>query len=322
LQLGLEPVLAVDTDPIALAVYEKNFNPKISISDGLESFIDSDFGTKTSKTERHFIRRVGNIDLLLAGPPCQGHSDLNNHTRRNDPRNLLLLKVARFAELFSPENILIENVQGIRHDRRGVLYKAERQLTALGYHVESFLLDAASVGVSQKRRRCFLVASRRPISNPEEMLAAHSAQPRSFDWACGDLRYNAEDVFNSSAKVSEENQRRINYLFKHKLYELPDSQRPDCHRLRPHGYHSVYGRIYPDRPAPTITTGFGSSGQGRFTHPYEERTLTPHEAARLQFFPDFFQFAAQGRKALQRLIGNAVPPKLAFPVVLELLKHA
>ena len=79
--------------------------------------------------------------------------------------------------------------------------------------------------------------------------------------------------------------------------------------------------MYPDKPAPTITSGFGSIGQGRFGHPYERRTMTPHEAARVQFIPDFFKFSKElNRVALQKMIGNAVPPKLTYIIGLELFR--
>ena len=74
-----------------------------------------------------------------------------------------------------------------------------------------------------------------------------------------------------------------------------------------------------DQPSPTITGGFGSNGQGRFVHPLERRTLTPHEAARVQFFPDFFRFNNVKRRELQQIIGNAVPSKAGFVVSLQLL---
>jgi DNA (cytosine-5)-methyltransferase 1 len=83
----------------------------------------------------------------------------------------------------------------------------------------------------------------------------------------------------------------------------------------------VYGRMRPDVPAPTITSGFGSTGQGRFVHPLEPRTLTPREAARLQGFPDWFSFSAvDGRRALQEMIGNAVPSRLGYVAAMELLR--
>jgi Site-specific DNA methylase len=73
-------------------------------------------------------------------------------------------------------------------------------------------------------------------------------------------------------------------------------------------------------PAPTITTGFLSPGQGRYIHPTRKRTITIHEAARIQFFPDFFDFTtAPNRESLKQMIGNAAPMKLSYIFALELL---
>jgi DNA (cytosine-5)-methyltransferase 1 len=84
----------------------------------------------------------------------------------------------------------------------------------------------------------------------------------------------------------------------------------------------MYGRLLWDEPAQTITTGFGSMGQGRFVHPGRPRTLTPHEAARLQTFPDFFTFRkARTRHALARMIGNAVPPLLTVALGLAVMPN-
>lgn len=71
----------------------------------------------------------------------------------------------------------------------------------------------------------------------------------------------------------------------------------------------MYGRLRWDAPAQTITTGFGSMGQGRFVHPEQRRTITPHEAARLQGSPISWTFDRPSAQAsVARLIGNAVPP--------------
>lgn len=153
------------------------------------------------------------------------------------------------------------------------------------------------------------------------VAASYSVAPRSMAWACEDLARESNDkCFSSPSTPSQWNQKRIDYLFDHDIYELPDSQRPDCHRLKKHSYKSVYGRLDWTSPVPTITSGFGSMGQGRFVHPSLRRTLTPHEAARLQFFPDFFRFEGIGRAALQTMIGNAVPSRLSFVIALELLR--
>src|SRR5262244_3824755 len=102
-------------------------------------------------------------------------------------------------------------------------------------------------------------------------------------------RASRDDVFDQTGTPTPVNRERIEYLFAHKLYELPDDMRPDYHRLKAHSYKSVCGGTYPDTPAQTITSGFLSMEQGRYVVPSQRRTITPHEAARLQFIPDFFR---------------------------------
>jgi len=234
-----------------------------------------------------------------------------------DPKNQLVLRVARFAEVFEPEHVLVENVQGIRHDRLGALSRAKEWLRRLGYQVTDAVISADAVGVPQMRRRYFLFASRGPIRPLDRLSSCFSPSPTTTRWAIGDLhRGPASRDFDRPSTPTQVNRKRIDYLFDHALYDLPDHQRPDCHSDGGHTYKAVYGRLKWDEPAPTITTGFGCMGQGRFVHPAGRRTLTPHEAARLQFFPDFFDFGQRRRGEYQQLIGNAVPPKLAYAVLL------
>ena len=118
-------------------------------------------------------------------------------------------------------------------------------------------------------------------------------------------------MYDTASATSEKNAERIDFLFDNGLYDLPNRHRPACHRNGGHSYVSMYGRLRWTRPAQTITTGFGSMGQGRYVHPQRRRTLTPHEAARLQTFPDWFQFGDETpRGVLATVIGNAVPPLL------------
>jgi DNA (cytosine-5)-methyltransferase 1 len=316
-----EHVFAVEFDENAAAVFAKNF-PECDLRDlPIEEVVDGEIGEDASSRERKLRTGLGDIDLLTAGPPCQGHSDLNNHSRRNDPKNALYLRALRFAEITRPRHIVIENVPGVAHDRLGVVWRSADLLARIGYSVETAVLNADHFGVPQRRRRHVLVASR-DIEFPIDDLRRLQAPARRVTWAIEDLGVSARgDVFDTPARHAAVNERRIKYLFDHGLYELPDAQRPDCHRLKPHSYRAVYGRMHPDRPAPTITAGFGSTGQGRFVHPFEPRTLTPHEAARVQGFPDYFDFSAcRGRRALQQMIGNAVPPRLAYALAVTLLR--
>lgn len=315
-------VFASDINKEALGIYAKNFQPDIIDNNPIEKSVNGELGVELTAEERVFCDKVGNIDVLVAGPPCQGHSNLNNYTRRNDPRNLLYLRAVRCAEILKPNTLIIENVPGVLYDQHGVLQTADEYLRTIGYSVSYGVVKMWRIGVAQTRQRMLLVASRIMGDVDLGKIIEQANLPvRTMQWVIGDLleKYDEKSVFNSSAIHSQINQGRIHYLFEHNLYELPNEQRPDCHRLKPHTYPAVYGRMHWDRPAPTITGGFACCGRGRFVHPLCERTLTPHEAARVQFFPDFFDFRGMTRMGLVKAIGNAVPARAGYVVALPLL---
>ena len=315
-------VFASDINRGALSIYRRNFAPDMIDDKPIEQTINGSLGSDLTVEEKNFCGQVGSVDILVAGPPCQGNSNLNNYTRRNDPRNLLYLRAVRCAEILNPNTLIIENVPGVLHDKHGVLQMADDYLRSIGYSVSWGIVKMWKIGVAQTRQRMLLVASRVKKEVDIHQIVKESCLPfRPIAWAIGDLidTYNSDSVFNSAATHSVTNQARIHYLFEHGLYELPNDQRPDCHRLKPHTYPAVYGRMHWDRPSPTITGGFSCCGRGRFVHPLQERTLTPHEAARVQYFPDFFDFGELNRMGLVRAIGNAVPPRAGYVVALPLL---
>jgi DNA (cytosine-5)-methyltransferase 1 len=284
--------------------------------------LDSPLGTPPSASEKGLVELAGHIDLLLGGPPCQGHSDLNNHTRRTDAKNQLYERMARFAELVRPMHLIIENVPAVLRDKRKVVDTTVEALRRVGYNLGHGIVELSSLGVPQRRRRHVLVASLTRDVCLESMTSGYHRLAPTVKWAIADLRSNDSGrLFDTPSTPTPRSCERIEYLFNHGCYDLPDSERPDCHRLYEHTYRSVYGRLHWDEPAQTITGGFGCMGQGRFVHPAEERTITPHEAARLQFIPDFFSFdSVSSRTALAQMIGNAVPPKLTYVVALELIR--
>ncbi|MDB3962562.1 DNA cytosine methyltransferase [Paracoccaceae bacterium] len=320
LQLDFECSFAVDNNASALEVFSRNFSPKHCASDPIQDLFSGELGQELTSNELELKANVGPVDIMVAGPPCQGHSDLNNFTRRSDGRNGLIRFVARAAEVLRPKFLIIENVQGITHDKNRNLDAVKSFLNELSYFVDFGLVPAERLGVPQSRRRFILIASTEIKPNFIQVQRLHRQHAQTFEWACSDLIGLSElTVFDSSAVHADVNQQRMNFLFDNDLYDLPNFMRPDCHRLKKHGYSSVYGRMKWDEPAQTITTGFGSTGQGRFVHPKEARTITPHEACRLQFIPDFFSFGDLGRTMLQKMIGNAVPPKLSYAVALTML---
>lgn len=314
-----EIALAAEIDKAVRAVYRDNF-PTANVhpqGDVVELF-PSALGSRLSDGERMLAKSLGPIELLVGGPPCQGHSNLNNHTRRRDPKNALYSRMVRAAEVLEPHMIVIENVPSVRRDRGDVVKCALERLVGLGYSVADGVVAMSQIGVPQRRFRHLLLATRTHVPSVDHLVATHRRPERSLHWAIADLEsVDPEQPFDMAARLSDENLARVRWLHKHDRYDLPNSKRPTCHRGKPdHRYKSMYGRMRYDQPAQTITTGFGSPGQGRYLHPTRLRTLTPHEAARVQFFPDSFTFGrAATRAALAHCIGNAVPPKLGYAIV-------
>lgn len=295
----------------------------------IETLFDGELGTAITPAERKLKKKAGELQLGLAGPPCQGHSDLNNHTRRADPRNALYAKVARAAAVLEPKMLCVENVPTIRNDHGGILNTTKTELDRLGYVVADEIIDMQLVGIPQRRRRHILVACEPGHGDPQSLLdqlVEHPCSehlPRDVRWAIDDLKdIKSDQTYDTASAPNDENRQRIDYLFDHRSYDLPNSRRPDCHRDFEHTYNSMYGRLRWDKPAQTITSGYGSMGQGRYVHPGRRRTLTPHEAARLQTIPDWFTFeSVRTRTALARMIGNAVPPLLGLEIGRLLLPH-
>ena len=295
--------MAVDIDPAMLAIYKQNMRTEHSVVGDIR---DCDLPTRTE---------LGSVDLLIGGPPCQGHSHLNNRSRHSDHRNGLYLEMAKFAIEYKVPLVAIENVLTVTSSHDGVVEEARRMLEADGYVVKTTVIDASKIGVPQTRKRHFMLASKLPVINIDEVIKACTTDRRSVEWAIRDVATDKTSFFDTPADLSLENRRRIKEMFARDLYDMPNELRPLCHR-NGHTYKSVYGRLHWDQPAGTITTGFLTPGRGRFIHPSEQRTLTFHEGARLQTFPDTFQFVVPGtqptREKLATAIGNAVPPKLGF----------
>ena len=337
-----ESVAAIDVDADGLAIHQANFGTKHILHSNASSLVDwhvsgegekSRFAYEPEILDPALAGEVGSIDLFLAGPPCQGHSNLNNKTRREDPRNLLYVTAVALGVGLLAKSIVIENVPEVVNDKSDVVGIAKALLKSSGYSwIDSGVLVADQMGGAQTRKRYFLIASR--VSAPACELSIkdvakglkHAA--RSLEWAIGDLLSNSSQtpkmsIMDTTPVLSADNLMRIQHLFDNNLHDLPNEVRPDCHKDG-HTYPSVYGRLWWDKPAQTITTGFLTPGRGRYVHPLLPRVITPHEAARIQSFPDTFSFVVDpsnppSRTGLQKWIGDAVPPLLGYAATLPLM---
>jgi DNA (cytosine-5)-methyltransferase 1 len=308
--------LAVDSNPDPLEVLQRTLQAPdrcFAVADLTHTL--GCVARAPTAAEHDVFGGIAEGSLLLAGPPCQGHSALNNHTRHDDPRNDLYLAVGRVARILKPAAVIVENVRGVGRDRRAALERCTSVLEELGYHVTARPLDLSRVGVPQRRLRHLLVATR----NRPFRWELPEVGERDLQWAISDLlEREGATPFDTPATPSPVNLERMRWLIEHDEFDLPNDRRPPCHQSD-HSYRSMYGRLRWDAPAQTITSGFGSMGQGRYVHPSRPRTLTPHEAARLQFLPDYVAFdGVEHRTKLAEMIGNAVPP-LVGAVLVEAL---
>lgn len=332
--LGFTPLnyLAVDLDKDALQVFKANLRPKEIICNSVTSLVNFQLCTENGSVcfagkpslSPHLHSLKGKVDLVIGGPPCQGHSGFNNRTRGDDPRNRLYYTVAATGIAIDASLIVIENVPRIVKDKDRVVEKTKAILKACGYYSEEIVCMASDYGVAQNRERHFLVASKHSVPQVHDAKNGLKVGSLGAYEAIHDLEIvEGNGIFNSFSVLNEDNKARVDFLFENNLYELPNHVRPDCHKDG-HSYPSVYGRLRPDKPANTLTTGFMSPGRGRYIHPTLRRCLTPHEAARLQGFPDTFNFNCRAIKEinfsfLSKVIGDAVPPPLGFVPIISAL---
>jgi|GEM_PF-374634 len=296
-----------------------------------------------------FRARAPRAPLLFAiCAPCQPFttlskkqmSDERTDGRRRDKN--LLREATKFVEHFMPEIVLSENVQGIGDQRYGGVWDTFRKgLEKLGYATGTKVVCTSRFGIPQFRKRSILLAARKDVVLPEryaDPLGASLLVPEndpdsvmvSVRQAIGHLpplRAGEEhpDIPNHRARhLQEINHRRLSGALPGQsnayMRDLPGGDLTlDCHRkvnakLGDQCFGDVYTRMHPDRPSPTITTKCHSISNGRFGHydTKQVRAITPREAAILQSFPeDYVFYPTDQLEPVARMIGNAVPPRLA-----------
>ncbi|WP_299310303.1 DNA cytosine methyltransferase [uncultured Croceicoccus sp.] len=330
IQAGFEVRAAVENFGHAAATYRKqirNFTGR-----KVEFFEEDILNLSPHKVMDEGGLAPGDCDLFLGGPPCQGFSSHRlGKSGVNDPRNALLYRYFHFLDAVRPRMFLLENVPGLLQPKH-----AEYLSTFLGlaedngYAVrEPIILNAKDFGVPQNRKRVFIVGY-----DPKAVEFAIPWPPHPTHGEPGKLsergplmewRTSAE-VFAVPAPPNDPNDHHMQH--RAELIEVFRSTPPNggsrsqslrtlpCH-MQHNGHKDVYGRIDPSKPSPTMTTACINPSKGRFVHPTEHHGITARQAARLQTFPDDFQFEG-GLMASGIQIGNAVPVALAKHVVSQL----
>jgi DNA (cytosine-5)-methyltransferase 1 len=219
-----------------------------------------------------------------------------------------------------PWAIALENVPGLASDRR--LHALTAQL-GVRYAVKQYLIDAAEFGVPQHRKRVIVVAIDRsleielPDALSELLPPRFDTTPRSA-WsalAAASRLTEAADEIHRARRSSSIVRRRIEAAPRGGgRADLPPELRLACHeRLAKAHATSIYGRMDPKAPSPTMTTRCTTPSCGRFIHPYKDRGITLREAALLQSFPINYKFKGT-HESIERQIGNAVPVRLSHAI--------
>lgn len=313
-QTGYNVLFAADSWSIATENYGRNFHhPALTVDLA---------GMSAMKLWRQADIPIQAVDLVVGGPPCQGFS-IQRIGSDLDDRNNLVLEFGRLVREFHPRMFLMENVPGLL-GRRGqsLVRRFEQEMLQAGYSVAAKLVNSAEFGVPQTRRRVFFLGWLTELVSafvfPRRLVEI--GQYRTALDAIADLPQPPEnftphpgDPLHRRTRLSKLNEMRMRHVPPGGgMADLPPGLRVRCHRDGADriGHRFVYGRMDPNKPAPTITARFDSFTRGKFGHPYEDRNITLREGARLQTFPDSFQFIGT-QEQIAALIGNAVPPLLA-----------
>lgn len=260
--------------------------------------------------EVSFAEYRGRVDFLQGGVPCQAFSYAGAKRGFEDTRGTLFFEFARAISECRPKVIGMENVRGLlTHDHGRTIQTMVRSLNELGYRVALKVLRAQFLDVAQKRERLVIIGVRDDLDLP--ILFPRQDSPLLSLWdAIGDCPESEGATYPEAkreilAKVpaggywkdlSEEDQRR--YL--KGSYDLPG------------GKTGMARRLSWDEPSLTLTCS-PAQKQTERCHPEQTRPLTVREYARIQSFPDDWEFCGS-LAAKYRQIGNAVPVNLAFHI--------
>ncbi len=263
---------------------------------------------------------VGEFDPLesptavIAGTPCQPHSLSGHRLGMRDPRAQAFHDVMDQIEAIKPEMIIFENVPGLASSKDadgvpgGALRHVRSRMLEAGYTPWHQVMDAHAYGVAQVRPRIFIVGVRSGMMwvAPQQMRSKY--RRTVYDAFCDILCEDDVDLPNHEfTRHKPETIERIRELWGLGKWGLGKWSLYD-------NFTQSWARLALDLPAPTQTENHG----GLCIHPLEPRVITPREMARLQSFPDDFEFS--GRKAeIVVQIGNAVPVLLAKAVAKSVL---
>jgi DNA (cytosine-5)-methyltransferase 1 len=282
--------------------------------------------------------RPGDVDVLISCSPCTGFSRTNskNHLR-DDPRNSLTQKTAAFIQYFKPKFFFVENARELLrgnfayHGNNLIRYTRE-----IGYTVSSGVHLLTQFGLPQIRERAIIVGTSLEVSSTdldlsvawgEHMPCKSSLTVRNAIEQFPALSHGETCEFDKCHSVPSMSNRTLERLRRIPAsggswidllnsedgfsYLIP-SMVKTLEENRLGSYPDIYGRMWWDKPAPTIKRECSSPGNGRYCHPEQDRMCSVRELSYLQGFPENYLFVADSLSNMYRHIGDSVPPMISY----------
>ena len=318
-QAGVSVVAAIDNDIKCKETYESN-HPN-------SKFLHKDIKNMTPEDlENEGIFANDDNMIFIGCSPCQYWSHINGKScserkKTARPSRNLLKDFLHFTKDFRPGWVVVENVKGIiRNSKESGLSDLIDFFQEEEYEWDYNPLSFCKYGVPQTRSRFVLVASR-VLNGKAVPFPTEEKKDATVREAIGELEeinaggQSTTDPLHRSAGLSEVNLARLTATKEgcaRESWAKNQGLQIDAYRDKDLTFfRENYGRMWWDKPAPTITTRFFSLSCGRFGHPKQNRALSLREGALLQTFPKSYKFKTTNYQDTARIIGNAVPPEFA-----------
>lgn len=299
-EAGFDTVWANEYDKTITPTFKKNF-PKVHLDErSIVAISDEE------------IKAIGLIDGVIGGPPCQSWSEAGARRGIDDHRGQLFHDYVRFIKILKPKFFVAENVHGLMHSRNKESFEnIKKMFKKEGYIVEAKLLKASNYGVPQDRERVFIVGY-----NTDFFESGYS-----FPEPLTEPKVTLKDAIGYLSKVSIGSKKYLN----HDL--TPDQTFSPIYmsrnRVRSWDEQSftilATDRHIPIHPSAPKMEKVGKD-QMRFVPGHKYRRLTVRECAEVQTFPKEFEFVYANVRNGYKMIGNAVPVKLAYHVAKAIFK--
>lgn len=331
---GFTTEIGLDFDESALNTFKKNFpNAYCKCGNICDENVKAEIISECKN--RH-------VNMIVGGPPCQGFSLKGKNLGLKDPRNFLFMEYVNIVSKVKPQIFVIENVKNMIKSSNGYfINQIVSHFKELGYTLNYGVLNASNFGVPQTRERTIIIGTlnKKGISLPK----SHVKKIVTVRDAISDLSYlesgegDDKSIYKNTPQSEYQKLLRngSESLYNHKatnhskvaldkLKMVPPEGDKSFIPVELHGkqkFKTTWSRLEWDKPSPTIDTRFDTPSNGKNSHPYLNRAITPREAARIQSFPDNFVFYGK-KTSICKQIGNAVPPLLAKAIAEHIKKNS